>query len=108
MSRGPQTTADQELAARALLLQGITGKAQIYRKLEDLGLLDGGHSRSESTISRMVERLKPADVSGPWSLAEEENPENADLVLEVLAQVYDRTNGRVWLTKAVAGWVIRL
>ena len=108
MSKGPQTTADQELAAKALLLEGISGKAQIFKKLKEIGLLDGENSRSQRTIDRMVDRLSHADVSGPWSLEDEAVPEDASLALEVLAQVYDRTDGRVWLTKDLATWVIRL
>jgi hypothetical protein len=108
MSKFRTTTADQELAAKALLLRGISGKTQIFNKLIEMNLLTGENYRSPRTIGRMVDRLKPANVSGPWSFAEETNPEDAGLALEVLAQVYDRTDGRVWLTKELAAWVIRL
>jgi hypothetical protein len=91
-----------------MAVEGVTSPTQIYGELDRLGHIDAGGSPSPRTIQRLIARLKTVDVSGPWSFAQEEDPEDARLALEVLAQVYDRTDGRVWLTKEVAAWVIRL
>ncbi|MBA3450537.1 MAG: hypothetical protein H0T18_04930 [Chloroflexia bacterium] len=61
----------------------------------------------KKTIERMVQRYKPLDLSGPWSFVDAE-PEEARLVLDVLLDTFDWTGGRVWLTRDLARWIVRV
>ena len=111
MSRGPQVSAEVVRTVRGLLLEGIDSKAQIYRYLEEkTELIDAGGRPSRSTIERLVDRLKPADPSDPWSFAKatEEDPDNAGKTLEAVVAIYRATDGRVWLTTALADWITRI
>ena len=88
MSRGPQTSLKIHREVKRLLTaEGVTSKNQIYDELDRLGHIDAHGRPSKRTIERLVDRLKPADVSGLWSLAEEVDAEAAGLVLDVLASV---------------------
>jgi hypothetical protein len=55
----------------------------------------------------MVGKLAPHDESGPWSLRDA-TPDEARVVLEVLVDMFERTEGRVWLTKEVARWIVKI
>jgi hypothetical protein len=104
MSRGSHASIDQERVVRQLTYEGH-GAAQIYRELEIRGLLDYPNpSLVKRTVERTIQRLKPLDLSGPWSLVDA-RPEDARLVLDVLQYTFDWTGGRVWLTKDLAKWV---
>jgi hypothetical protein len=106
MSRGPQTSVEVQRTVQELVLLGY-GKAQVYRELERLKLIDEGSSPSKSTIDRLVDRLKPADPSDPWS-AMDSSANDAQLLLDVVAHVFQRTAGRVWPTTDLANWVVRV
>ena len=58
-------------------------------------------------IQRMVGKLVPHDESGPWSLRDA-TPDEARVELEVLVDMFERTEGRVWLTKEVARWIVKI
>jgi hypothetical protein len=60
------------------------------------------------TIERMVQKLRPVETSEPWSLAEEEDPANARLLLDVGLYVADLSLGCVWVSMDLGRWVIRL
>jgi hypothetical protein len=100
-----QATVQQEEEIQRLTYLGY-GPAQIYRELERQGLFRN-HPLSKRTIERMVRRFAPLDSSGPWSFRDAD-PEDARLVLDVLVDTYEQTDGRVWLTNDVADMVIRL
>lgn len=59
------------------------------------------------TIQRLVKEMEPPDPTEEWRLADTE-PEDARLVLDVLAAVTVKTRGRARLTRATAEWVIRV
>jgi hypothetical protein len=109
MSRGPQVSVEVHETVQRLVFRGF-GKAQIYRELDRVGLIDEGVSPSKSTIDRLVDKLKPEDPSGPWSSAEadSESPGDARLVLDVVASIFHSTDGRVWPSKAHVAEIARL
>jgi hypothetical protein len=98
---------EQERAIGHLVDEGH-GATQIYRELERLGLLDHPHSPlTQRTVQRRVSALKRRDTSGPWSFTDAD-PDEARLVLDVLLDTHQWTDGRVWLSKEVAHWVTRV
>lgn len=81
--------------------------AQIERELERDSKLQG-RLPSSRTVQMIVKEARPADPSGPWSLADAEAAEAA-LVLPVLATVVAKTRGgRTWITQAEAEWLVKL
>lgn len=107
MARGRATTILQDQEIIRLASEGH-GPAQIYQHLGMEGLLSDPHPLiSESTVVRRVKQLKTTDESGPWS-AIDAYPEEARLILEVAAEVYRQTEGRVWLTNEVARLVAQV
>jgi hypothetical protein len=106
MSKGRQASVEVDRHLERLTFEGF-GPAQIYRDLEQKGWF-GGDRLSLRTVQRMVHHLRPADPSGPWSMAEAEDPEEARLVLRVLAAVFESTAGRVWLTKDLVVQIVRV
>jgi hypothetical protein len=70
---------------------------------------DGSFSVSERTIARRIHDLVPVDPSGPWSLADADaDPEEARLILDVVAYMDEITDGRIWLTRNLAHWIARV
>jgi hypothetical protein len=103
MSRGRQIPIDVDREIAALVRAGY-GPAQISRHLEQ-GPNAG--EVSEKTVQRRVRDLRPGDSSGPWSAADAD-PEEARLVLDVVAEVFFSTAGRVWPTKNHVAEIARL
>lgn len=85
------------------------GPAAIHRELEREGWPGMERGLDVRTIQRMVKELDGAepDTSGPWSFTDAE-PDEARRVLDVAAFVVDATDGRLWLTRELAGWVSRV
>lgn len=107
MSRGFQASVEQSRVVRELALQGY-GAAQIDRVLVSKGLKQDPHpALHRRTIERMVQRIKPEDTSGPWTFRES-TPEEAILVLQVLNWLLKRTNGRLWLSKDAACFIVKI
>ena len=107
MGRGRSTTLDQETAIRGCVMMGYTAPKQVYRHLEERDLLDGDNRVSEKTIARRIREYTPADESGPWSLLDAD-PEEAQRIIPVFKHAFGETFGRVWLSRAIAGWVNRV
>jgi hypothetical protein len=84
---------------------------QIYRLLKDNEKLLKGHDLPVlRTVQRIHRKAVPPDPSGPWSLADAEvDPDDAALVLPVLAEVIERSGGR-WqqFSKDLAGWIVKV
>lgn len=60
------------------------------------------------TVQRIAKEFVPSDESGPWTF-NEADPDDAALVLPVLAEVIERTKGhRTEMTRAVAEKVARI
>ncbi len=65
-------------------------------------------SISERTIRDRINRLRPPDTSGPWSMADAD-PEDAALVLPVLAEAIEWSGGHSRrFSKAVARWIVKV
>src|SRR4051794_1240718 len=106
MGRGRETTAEQERAIYQLVQEGFTAR-QIYHELGAKGLLSGDNDVSLKTVQRRVREFARLDPSGPWSMVEAD-PEEARLVLDVSAFVYSETEGRAWISKERAKWIVRV
>src|SRR5687767_9418981 len=104
MGRGRATTIKQDQAIRSLVLQGHKSPMQIYRHLEESGLLAGENDISEKTVARRVKEYLPQDESGPWSVLDAD-PADARRITPVLQWLFETTSGRVWLSRDLAGWV---
>ena len=104
-----QTTLEQEAAMRAGFLGGRSG-SQIHREMQVNGLLTHPHPnvtiRLVQSRLREMQQMTPPDESGPWSVIDAD-PEDARRVLDVAAYLADVTDGRLWLTRELAGWVSR-
>ena len=105
-----QTTPEQEAAMWAGFLGGRSG-SQIHREMQVNGLLTHPHPnvtiRLVQSRLREMQQMTPPDESGPWSVIDAD-PEDARRVLDVAAYVADVTDGRLWLTRELAGWVSRI
>lgn len=110
MPKGRQVSVQVTGLVNYLARQGY-GAAQIERELhrQKYGLkpLEIPEIR---TLQRMVRKAAPLDESGPWSFAEasEHDPDKARLVLDVVVAIFRASEGRVWLTNALADWVARI
>lgn len=87
--------------------------AEIYRLLADAHAADQSafgtqqHLPTQRTIERLAASLKPKDLSGLWIFSAA-TAEQQRLVPEVLSYVFDRSNGRVWLTNGLAELVTQV
>ena len=107
MGRAKATTLEQETEIRSCVMMGHTAPKQVYRHLEKRGLLDGDNWVSEKTIARRIREYTPADESGPWSVLDAD-PEEARRIIPVFKHAFGQTFGRVWISRATAGWVNRV
>ena len=115
MPKGTQVRFEVVQEVKRLVMLGA-GKAQIYRYLSEHTdskgnpYLDADGLPSKSTIDRLVDKFRPADPSGPWSFSEasEVDADKARLVLDVVVAIFRASEGRVWLTNALADWVARI
>jgi hypothetical protein len=108
MARGPKADVAQRRAIQNLVDEGH-GATAIIKELNRQGLLSEPHPTFHPrTIERMVQKLKVSDESGPWSLAEAETPEDAQLLLDVVLHIPLWTQGRVWISKDLAKWILRV
>jgi hypothetical protein len=109
MAGRQQATIEQQRAVEQFAALGDSA-ANIHRMLGSLGLYEYPNpDLSKRTIERMVSRIsrdKLADASGPWSALDA--PEQARLVLDVAAYVFDMSEGQVWITKDLAQWIARV
>jgi hypothetical protein len=105
-----QTTPEQEAEIWDGFRQGRSG-SQIHREMELKGLLFPPHPNVTVRLvqSRLhdLQEMTPPDESGPWCLSEAE-PDEAALVLDVVADVFDSTQGRVWPSRAHVAEIARL
>jgi hypothetical protein len=86
--------------------------AQIYHELRRQQAEEGKFKGRRLPVLRTVERAAakavPLDTSGWWSLADAD-PEDAALVLPVLAEAAEMSGGR-WrrFSKDLAGWIVKV
>ena len=63
----------------------------------------------ERTLQRVAEEATMRDTSGPWRIADADDPEDAKLILDVLANVTVHSTGKKHsFTKEEARWVLRV
>ena len=104
--RRPRIDGDVQAAIDELALKGW-GATQIYSHLERQPLYVN-RVPTPRTIQRRVNELTPRDSSGAWRV-QEEDPDDARLVLDVLAAVVVETMGETrQLTKTEADRVLRV
>ena len=106
--RGQRTPLEIEAAIRGYARDNFT-PTQIYRLLEANKKLLKGHKLPDlRTVQRIHRKAMPPDTSGPWSLADAD-PDDAALVLPVLAAAIERSGGR-WqrFTQDLAGWIVKV
>ncbi len=108
MPRGPRIDLDVQDEIRKLALDEAAPAtpAQIFRHLERETKFEGRVPELRA-IQRFVKKLAPPDPSGEWSFVDAE-PEDARLVLDVLAEITARTNGQARITCATAEWIIKI
>jgi hypothetical protein len=95
---------EQESIVQRLVLKGYS-PSLIYEYMERKKYFEKPRPKlSKRTIERMVREVAPEDLSGPWSLHDADT-ETAAHVLDVLRYVFVKTEGRVWLSKAVGDCV---
>lgn len=86
-------------------LQGRSA-AQIHRQLDKEDGYRGGVPTLR-TVQRVVKEITPRDPSEPWSLGD--NVEGEALIVPVLAELIERTDGRRrHLTRSEATWIARI
>lgn len=88
-----------------LLLQGWPPK-HIYGELErTYGVQAPGYR----TVQRIVAELTPKDASGPWTMSEDPDGDEAALVLPIIAAAIEMSAGKLrGVTVAQARWIVRL
>ncbi len=100
----PRYRQDVKVRIGTLHAQGMAPK-DIRQDFEDdadwIGPLP-----SLRTIEREVRKLVD-DASGAWTLADSA-PQDAGLVLDVLAEIRKKSKGHLTLTKAVGDWLVRV
>jgi len=104
----PRMDGDVEQEIRRLALMNWTA-AQIFRELgkrEDFK----GRLPQERTMRRAVRWYRPDDTSGWWSVADDDtDPEDAELVLPVLAAAIEWSKGTVArFSKGEARWIVKV
>jgi hypothetical protein len=108
--KGQRTPLEIEKAIRGFAREKFT-PTQIHRLLEDnKKLLKGRNVPDLRTVQRIHRKAMPPDTSDPWSLADPEgNPEDAALILPVLAAATEESGGR-WqrFSKDLAGWIVKV
>lgn len=102
----PRIDGDIEQAIRRLAFDGWT-PAQIHRQLS-LTPAFQGRVPTARTVQRVVARYGARDTGEPWSIAEAD-PDDAALVLPVLAEAVCRSGGH-WsrFSQGLADWVVRV
>ncbi len=105
MSRGRQT-AIQIVDEIARLTADGYGPSQIFRDLEKRTWL-GCEPVSRRTVQEIARVARGKDPTAPWSFVDTPS-DDARLVLDVLSPIVRRTDGRVWFSKDLAGWVVRV
>src|SRR3954451_1178104 len=90
--RAPRTDHDVIEAIQAFALDGITSPVDIRRRLDTQEKYEGRVPSTDTTIRNYVREVAPKDRSSPWSLADEMG---SPIALRVLADVIERTEGRV-------------
>jgi hypothetical protein len=105
MAKGSMLDADAEIVLTELAQTPLKA-AQIYRFLQDNGYF-AKWTPDPRTVQRKVRAARGRDAGTRWCFAEAD-PEDARLVLPVLAALLEKTQGRVWLTKDTADWIVRL
>ena len=103
MSRGRQT-AIQIVDEIARLTADGYGPSQIFRDLEKRTWL-GCEPVSRRTVQEIARVARGKDPTAPWSFVDTPS-DDARLVLDVLSPIVRRTDGRVWFSKDLAGWVV--
>src|SRR5215203_4346250 len=102
-----QTTPEQEAEIAAGHLLGRSA-SQIHRVMEAKGLLSYPHPDvTLRLVQSRVRGMTPPDDSDPWSLTSAD-PDEAQLVLDVVADAFRSTQGRVWPSKAHVAQIARL
>jgi hypothetical protein len=105
-----QTTSEQDAAMWAGFLKGDSG-SQIHREMQVNGLLTDPHPnvtvRLVQSRLREMQGMTPPDESGAWSLPDAD-PEEARLVLDVVADVFQSTQGSIWPSKSHVAEIARL
>jgi hypothetical protein len=109
MRRGSSLSPEiMEEINRLTLLPDVGGTA-IHQHLRAGGFYARqGWEPNVKTIQNWARKLSPPDPSGPWTLDEKSDPEEARLVLEVLPEIVDWTHGRLWPTREMALWIARV
>ena len=112
MARAKATTIEQDDAIQKLVLErGERSPTRVHAQLvKDGHITDygkGSYSVSENLFSSDTE-LTPADPSGPWSFAEAEDPEEAQLALDVVVEMFFSHRGRTWPSKNQVAEIARL
>ena len=103
----PRIDGDVEREIKRLALNDGWTAAQIHRELERRQELQG-RVPVLRTVQRIVAPLVSRDPSRWWNLAEAD-PDDAALVLPVLSELMERTQGHLpRVTKDLAGWIARL
>ncbi len=114
----PRLDAAVEAKIRECILdprnEGLSAPAILNKLSTDPDVADrraaGNRSISERTIRDRISRLRPPDNSGPWTLADPDaTPEDAALVLPVLAEAIDWSGGHLHrFSKAVVRWIVKV
>jgi hypothetical protein len=111
MPRGPDMDLDVQRAIADYVTAGQTSGAAIGRELDRQERFTGRVPDTRA-IQRLVKKLMPPDDSGPWSFADldrgDGDPEEARLVLDVLPVIVEYTGGRVWPSRNLARWIVRV
>jgi len=93
-----------DLAAGEMSADAIHRQLELEAKSGEAGF-DADDVPSRRTIHNIVAESTPKDSSGPWSLADAQGDE-AELVMPVLQELVEHTEGRVCqLTRDEAKWI---
>lgn len=92
---------------REMYRQGKTA-AEIYREIVKPGVFDYIEDLpSKRTVEYIVNDLVVQDSTGPWSVADND-PEDASIILDILAELTLSAYRKHGFTKHEAAWVLRL
>jgi hypothetical protein len=108
MPRAPKVDVEIRDAIQRLVARGY-GAAVIHRallKMQSDGQLRG-RVPTDRTIARLVKEFRPPDSSGDWSVANA-TPGEAAIVLPVLKEIVESTQGRVWPSVDLAEWIVKI
>lgn len=105
--RQPRIDSDIQAFIDEFALKGW-GPSHIYEELSQQKQFKGRTLPRVRTVQRRVKDLTPRDPTGPWRWWEDD-PDDARLALDVLAEVIVRTEGRVTqFMQREADWISRL